>query len=182
MEPDEYPFPSPNPSPRAMAAPPLVPDTGLTPHTSDDSDQGISTPPEPASQTSTLSSHSRRGTGYLSHTGSQLFIDAPGHPPIPGFTAAFAITNALNGLDLSNGGGDGISPTGVSPLDGPWKIPGRRPSHSSPEGITPKKLKAKKSKSSLPEEANGTSAAKRTRVVSPAATSWRSDVGALGGF
>jgi len=155
LYPDEYPFPSPNPSPRAMAAPPLVPDTGLTPHTSDDSDQGLSTPPELASQTPTPPSHSRRGTSYPLHTGSQLFIEAPGHPPIPGF---FAITNALNGLDMNGGGTDCMGLT------------------------TPKKLKAKKSKSTLPGEANGTSTAKRARVVSPSAPCWNSDVPALGGF
>jgi hypothetical protein len=168
-----------------MAAPPLVPDTGLTPQSSDDSDQGLCTPPEVASPPSL-----RRSSGYPSHMGSPLFIDAPGHPPIPGYTSPttrstrdmFAITNALNGVELSNGG------SGASPVDGPWKIPGRRAaaSHSPTEGgITPKKLKSKKSKSSLPSspgEANGVSAAKRARVVSPACTSWRSDTGALGGF
>lgn len=190
LYPDEYPFPSPNPSPRAMAAPPLVPDTGFTPQSSDDSDQGLSTPPETASQTPTPPSLSRRSAGYPSHMGSPLFIDAPGHPPIPGYISPttrstrdmFAITNALNGVELSNGG------SGASPVDGPWKIPGRRAaaSHSPTEGgITPKKLKSKKSKSSLPSipgEANAASAAKRAHIVSPACTSWRSDTGALGGF
>jgi len=172
-----------------MAAPPLVPDTGMTPQASDDSDQGLPMPPEAASQIPTPSSLSRKGSGYPSHTGSQLFIDAPGHPPIPGFMSPtsrtsrdmFAITNALNGLDMSSGGG-----AGGTPMDGPWTIPGRRGSQSLTTEGTTKKLKPKKSKSSLTSssgEAHGTSAAKRARAIPPAtATSWRSDTGALGGF
>ncbi|KIM33860.1 hypothetical protein M408DRAFT_86483 [Serendipita vermifera MAFF 305830] len=177
-----------------MPAPPLVADTGMTPHASDDSDQGLSTPPESASQSPSPPSLSRRGSGHPAqhHSGSQLFIDAPGHPPIPGLVSPmsrsmgdmFAITNALNGLDMNNNNGGSCSGgVGVNSTDGPWMIPGRRGSHSSgsPES-TPKKVKSKKSKSSLASSPDGSSSAKRARIVAPPAPSWRSDTGALGGF
>lgn len=84
----------------------------------------------------------------------------------------FAITNALNGLDMNAGG--------VSPGNGPiqannglgldtWSIPGATPS--------PKKVKTKKSKSSL---TGGVSeATKRARA---AASAFAVDQGVLGGF
>ncbi|CCA71830.1 hypothetical protein PIIN_05765 [Serendipita indica DSM 11827] len=158
QSPDEYPFPSPVPSPRVGAARQLATDT---PPISDDSDQGLSTPPDMASQAPSPRSLSRRGSATaLSNNamGMQLYIDAPSHPPIPGLSMSptgrgadmFAITNALNGLELNPG-----SPT------------------------TPKKVKTKKSKSSL--SGSPTSEKKRARVVPPA-PSWTADQGVLGGF
>jgi hypothetical protein len=183
---DEYPFPSPSPSPRVVA-PPLIPDTCMSLQPSDDSDQGLSTPPEAASLAPSPPSLSRRGSSYP-YAGSQLFIDAPGHPPIPGPMSPasyhhprnsggngdmFAITNALNGLELHN-------------TDVPaWSLPGGNSSHHSSKrsesGSSPKKVKSKKSKSSLSGSDHG--APKRARVITPpTASAWQQDAGALGGF
>ncbi|KAG8809597.1 hypothetical protein FRC18_004475 [Serendipita sp. 400] len=156
--PDEYPFPSPIPSPRVVA-PPLAHDPGLSPSASDDSDQS-SAPytPDPISPPA-FYRRSSSSTSIANNGGSmQLFIDAPCHPPIPGLASMsptsprgggapdmFAIANALNGLELN----------GME---------------------LPKKVKSKKSKTSL----SGTSP-KRTKVAA-APTSWASDAGALGGF
>lgn len=186
--PDEYPFPSPIPSPR-VGTPALVPDTMNAQSSSDDSDAGLCTPPEAASQAPTPPALSRKGTSQLqqpSHHGSQIMIDAPGHPPIPGpfgnmspssprggMADMFAITNALNGLEL-NAGGASAGPSAASSnslmLDA-WSIPGATTS--------PKKVKTKKSKSSL-----GNTAAEATRRARIAATaSWTCDQqGVLGGF
>jgi hypothetical protein len=170
--PDEYPFPSPIPSPR-VNPPALVPDTSANLQSSDDSDTGLCTPPEAHSQAGSPSL-SRKATNQPSHTGSQIFIDAPGHPPIPGLMSPssprggmadmFAITNALNGLDMNSSGG---SATNGLMLDG-WSIPGN---------TSPKKVKTKKSKTSLSDVAEAT---RRARIAATA--SWTSDQGVLGGF
>lgn len=159
---EEYPFPSPVPSPRGPA-PQLVPDTCMSPGVSDDSDVGLSTPPEVASQAPSPPSLSRRGSSGYSSSGSSPAIDAPGHPPIPGLISPspramgdmFSITNALNGLELTNG----------SAYDGatPWSLSSKRSKES--DG-SPKKVKSKKSKTNV-------------RISS---TSFRGDAGVLGGF
>ncbi|KAG8796370.1 hypothetical protein FRC17_008005 [Serendipita sp. 399] len=153
---DEYPFPSPIPSPR-VAAPPLVSDPGLTPSASDDSDTSAPYTPLDSMSPPMLSRRSTSSTNIANAGGCmQLFIDAPAHPPIPGLASMsptsprsaggadmFAITNALNGLELN----------GME---------------------LPKKVKSKKSKGSL------SGSQKRAKIVAP--SSWASDAGALGGF
>lgn len=182
--PDEYPFPSPIPSPR-VGTPALVPDTMNAQSSSDDSDAGLCTPPEAASQAPTPPSLSRKGTSQPSHSGSQIMIDAPGHPPIPGFgnmspssprggmADMFAITNALNGLELNHNGSPASPSSSNSLMLDAWSIPG---AHTSP-----KKVKTKKSKSSLGTTASATAeATRRARIAATA--SWTCDQGVLGGF
>jgi hypothetical protein len=149
------------PSPRGPA-PQLIPDTCMSPGVSDDSDAGLSTPPEAGSVLPSPPSLSRRSSGNsYPCSGGQSIIDAPNHPPIPGLMSPspramgdmFSITNALNGLELTNG--SAYDPTG------PWSLPTKRSKES--DG-SPKKVKPKKSKSNMH------------------ISSFRSDAGVLGGF